>query len=157
MFAQVTRTRTHKGRSNAINSCCVRPAWEQLLGVQKAEQRLHRCDDVEYAWRKPATQREIRTVETHFQTGFEDQARKNPTVVADVPLTFTQQLQVIFSQRSDVALMIAREEKVPTDELLQFTSTLLSIPAASAVKTRPEWNWSYNVVLQKHVKMDGMH
>lgn len=72
-------------RDGTMLYACVKcPAWEQLLAVQEAEQRLYRCDDVKHAWLKAATQREIGTVrrcsgapvKTHFQTQPEDQVRK---------------------------------------------------------------------------------
>lgn len=135
----------HKDRYNVVSVCCVCPAWEQLLAVQEAEQRLYRCDDVEYAWRKAATQREITTVErrsgdtvkTHFQTQSEDQGLKNsPKVVADAP----DCVDYFTFQRSHVAFMFAGGEKVLTGPLLQFISrsfyfslTLVSIPAAFTV------------------------
>lgn len=79
-----------------------------------------------------------------------------------ITFTLTQQVKVIFSQRSHVAFVFAGG-KTFVIYVAFFLSLFYAaiIPAAFTVsaseKKGPEWKWSCSVALQKYVKIDRTH
>lgn len=171
--AWVASTCTREAGHDAAGICvaCARPAWEQLHAVREAEQSPCRCDDAEYAWRKPATQWEIRTVERWSGRPCGDSLPKPVCVRIHEKFFLSLLLHSRFKPFSQRVHMLpsrfARGENMLTGVLLQFISLFfffllrwcpfLRLSQSAPVKKRPEWSSSCSVVLQKYVKIDAVH